>query len=126
MDAIFYILRDKKKNKQTSAAMLRSILMSTVSVTVGICALTVLDAQLGNLSQVQFETLVKNRWLRGMTLFAAAYASNGNHLVPALLAVYIYFMLTDSDATLGYLADIEASPTSPICTTACTDEASGR
>ncbi len=105
---------------------MKAVFMSIVSVTVGICALTVLDAQLGNLSQEQFERIVKNRWLRGMTLFGAAYSSNGNHLLSALVAVYAYFMLTDSDMTLGFMKPSEIeTPTATPDTTAYTDEASG-
>ena len=89
------------------------ILKSLLTVSVGVCALTVLDAQLGNLTQEQFMRLFRNKWLRGMTLFGAAYAANGNHAAGAVIAVYLYFMLTSYDDVfdmLGGTAEVVVAP----------------
>lgn len=77
--------------------MLHALILSIIPTIVGICTLTVLDEQLGNLSRERFERLFKNKALRALTLFAAAYAANGNRVLPAVVALYLYFAITGDD-----------------------------
>ena len=86
--------------------MVKNVLMSTVSITVGICALAVLDAQLGNLDYEEFKKMVKNKYLRALTLFATAYAANGNNLLTACLGVYIYFLVIEDDCFDAYFSGL--------------------
>ena len=81
------------KSTKRQHVSLHSLIMSIVPAVVGICAMTVLDAQLGNITREQFERIFKNQWLRGFTLFGGAYAANGGRIFPAALAVYVYFSL---------------------------------
>ena len=64
--------------------------------------------------------LFQNKWLRGMTLFGAAYAANGNHAVGAVIAVYLYFMLTTYDGVFDMMsgtAEVVVAPADALDTT---------
>jgi hypothetical protein len=76
---------------------MKTWLLSIVPIVVGITALTVLDGQLGQLSPKDFQKLFTNPYLRGATLFGAAYAANGARLWPALTAIYVYFLIVTSN-----------------------------
>ena len=76
--------------------MLKPVLVSFVPIIVGMTTLTLLDAQLGNITVHQFNALFKNKVLRAITLFGAAYAANGCKLIPAVIAVYVYYAIVSS------------------------------
>tara|TARA_B100000989_G_C19339854_1_gene384508 strand:+ start:294 stop:674 length:381 start_codon:yes stop_codon:yes gene_type:complete len=90
---------------------IHTLIMSIIPAIVGICAMTVLDAQLGNITRDQFERIFKNQWLRGLTLFGGAYAANGGRIFPAAFAVYVYFSLVnDSFKEAGDSTDTLLDP----------------
>lgn len=90
---------------ERKASPTHALIMSIVPAVVGICAMTVLDSQLSNITREQFDRIFNNQWLRGLTLFGAAYASNGNRILSAAFAVYVYFSLISESFEADGAAD---------------------
>lgn len=73
-----------------------------IPIVVGLSALAIVDAQLGYLDWKQFKDLLTHPFLRGLTLFGAAYSASGQNMLAAMGATYLYFVIrTDSIAKIG-------------------------
>lgn len=64
-----------------------------VPIIVGIFALAILDNALGNWTTHGFQRIFRNRYIRVIALFGAAYGANGGRLHSAIFATVLYFLI---------------------------------
>lgn len=70
-----------------------------VPALVGVTVALILDTQLGNVSDRLLDRVAQNVYFRCLVLFGAAYAANGQKILPGLVAVYVYFVVVAGDIT---------------------------
>ena len=73
-----------------------AILNSVVPCVVGLAALMLVDDNLPHLNNSQIKTWTSKLEVKLTVLFGAAYAANGAKIIPAIIALYIYYLLSTS------------------------------
>lgn len=82
-----------------------AILNNVVPCVVGLAALMLVDDNLPYLNNPQIKMWTSRTEVKLAVLFGAAYAANGAKILPAIIALYIYYLLSTNEERLTKLVD---------------------
>jgi hypothetical protein len=78
-----------------------------IPTVVGIGSLVLLEDGLLKLTNIDLREKVLQTEIKLIILFSAAYAANGTQILPAIIAIYIYYLITNQDYELRLEESLE-------------------